>query len=100
MKKRGIRAERRARELLKKAGYSVIRSSASLGAFDLVAWNSSSVRFIQVKYTKGSARKALKDALNKLSKELIPQIHGVSVEVWVFAPGGWLHIEVVEDGKD
>jgi len=48
-KAKGNRNERRSRNLYKAAGYTVIKAGASLGAFDLVAWNSKEIHYIQVK---------------------------------------------------
>lgn len=60
---KGRRAEHRARDLLRAAGYEVTRAAASKGPADLIAWNSTSIRFISVKcgtkYLSGVEREAL-----------------------------------------
>jgi len=79
-KRKGIRAERKAKRILEKAGYLVIRSAASLGYFDLVAlgkWGS--VRLIQVKKDK-QITKEERETLGLLAKEF----KNFSVECWFF----------------
>lgn len=51
-KRRGYEAELRAKHDLMKEGFLVVRSSASLTAFDLVAIREDIIRFIQVKRQK------------------------------------------------
>ncbi len=50
---KGARAERRARKLLEAAGFTVIRAGASLGLFDLVAFNRVLLLVVQVKVNRG-----------------------------------------------
>ncbi|RKX61380.1 MAG: hypothetical protein DRP29_00605 [Thermodesulfobacteriota bacterium] len=79
-KRKGIEAERRAKKILEQAGYLVIRSSASLGPFDLVAIGThGTLRLIQVK--KGTqATRAEREAL----AELASKFKNASVEYWFF----------------
>ena len=46
---KGRRAEHRARALLEAAGFAVCRAAGSKGPADLVAWDTTSIRFISVK---------------------------------------------------
>lgn len=48
-KKKGRRAEWRARSELRRAGYVVVLSEGSLGAFDLIALRDSEIRLLQIK---------------------------------------------------
>lgn len=48
-KQKGNRNENRSARLLEAAGYSVTRSRASLGCFDLVALSASDIILVQVK---------------------------------------------------
>ena len=48
-KAKGSRRERQARDILRAAGYFVIKAGASLGEWDLVAFNSQGLRLIHVK---------------------------------------------------
>ena len=47
--KRGVRNEYRSMRLLEAAGYSTLRSAGSHSPFDLVAYNSSGIVFVQCK---------------------------------------------------
>ena len=82
-KRKGIRAERLAKKMLEKAGYLVVRSSASLGPFDIIAIGPhGSLRLIQVK--KGTqATRAEREAL----AELASKFKNASVEYWFFPEG-------------
>jgi Holliday junction resolvase len=48
-KRKGTRAEHRAMRILAAAGYSCLRSGASLGMFDVLALNGTGIRCVQVK---------------------------------------------------
>lgn len=76
---KGRRAEHRARDILRNAGYEVTRAAGSKGPADLIAWNSTSIRFISVKcatqYLSGIEREALM---------LGPWPPNSSVECWRF----------------
>lgn len=48
-KRKGTRLEHKTIQMLKAAGYTCIRSAASLGAFDIIAINPLGIRAIQVK---------------------------------------------------
>ena len=65
---KGANYERAVKKELEKEGYSVIRSAGSHGIFDLVAWKSDKILFIQVKYLC----KATKADIEKLNQIIIP----------------------------
>lgn len=46
----GRRIEYKTRDYLVERGYEVVRAAGSKGKFDIVAYNDSHIRFIQVKY--------------------------------------------------
>lgn len=74
---KGRRAEYRVRTLLERAGYVVVRAAASKGPADLVAWNTTAIRFVSVKsgqqYASSSEREALR---------LLPRPACATVEIW------------------
>ena len=79
--RRGVRAEHRARDLLKQQGYhTVIRAAGSKGAFDLVGLGSKEIALVQVKRRRGIS-KAERAELLELKKQL-PEF--VTVEIWRF----------------
>ena len=81
-KAKGSRAERRAMRLLSNAGYRCTRSSASLGAFDVIAVNSVSVRFIQVK----AGDRCQVRPLEREAIEMFAVPPNCSREIWKFYP--------------
>ena len=88
---KGGRIERRAKKMLEAKGYTVVKSGGSLGLFDLVAWNSTLICFIQVKSGRPPGpleRQRLKDATATIPK------CGV-VETWTFRDGDPKHPAVV-----
>lgn len=66
---------------LKAEGYNAVRSAGSKGAFDVIAYNDSVVRFIQSKYTNDPDR-GYKTDLRKMSECLVPQF--CTRELWVY----------------
>ena len=76
---KGRRAEHRARALLEAAGFAVCRAAGSKGPADLVAWDTTSIRFISVKsgtkYTTAIEREAL---------QLLLRPANASVKMWRF----------------
>ena len=89
----GYFAERRAVLDLRNQGYTVVRSSRSLGPIDIVAINAERVRLIQVKNTRERIiPKYLEDIkLLKLIKKPIE----CSIELWVWKVRfGWNYIPV------
>jgi Holliday junction resolvase len=60
---KGSRAERRARALLEAAGFQVCRAAGSKGPADLVAWDTTAIRFLSIKsgtqYASAIEREAL-----------------------------------------
>src|SRR5262245_30316926 len=76
--KKGANAERRARKLLEAAGYQCFRAAGSLGVVDLIAWDATSVRFVQVK-SNCACSPAEKEQL-----ALVTRPANCSVEIWRF----------------
>lgn len=64
-KRKGTRLEHKTITMLKAAGYTCIRSAASLGAFDILAINPLGIRCIQVKsntWPRPAERQSLREA--------------------------------------
>jgi len=76
---KGRRAEHRARALLEAAGFEVCRAAGSKGPADLVAWNTTSIRFISVKSGTKYASAAEREVL-----AMMPRPAPSSVEIWRF----------------
>jgi hypothetical protein len=81
----GRNAEYLARDILKKLGFTVIRSAKSGNMFDLVAINAHRVKLIQVKWSK--KERWLRAAINKemksdspISKIQVPAY--ADIEIW------------------
>lgn len=74
---KGRRAEHRARALLEAAGFFVCRAAGSKGPADLIAWDTTSIRFISVKsgtrYASAIERETLQTMLRPVNS---------SIEVW------------------
>ena len=87
---KGGRIERRAKKMLEAKGYTVVKSGGSLGLFDLVAWDTVVMRFIQVKSGRPPGpreRQRLKYATATIPKCGI-------VETWTFRDGDPQHPEI------
>jgi Holliday junction resolvase len=76
---KGRRAEHRARALLEAAGFMVCRAAASKGPADLVAWDTTSIRFVSVKSGTKYAT-----ALERETLQMLPRPANASVEIWRF----------------
>jgi hypothetical protein len=76
---KGRRAEHRARALLEAEGLIVCRAAASKGAADLIAWDTTSIRFISVKSGTKYASAVEREAL-----QLMPRPPNARVEIWRF----------------
>lgn len=74
---KGRAAEHRTRKVLEAAGYTCVRSAASKGRIDLVAWNTQHLRLIQVKRGGGRATPLERELLQTLDRP-----PGTSVELW------------------
>jgi len=77
-KAKGSRREWQAMKILEGLGYLVTHAAASLGMFDLIALNSTSMRLIQVKANRNPS-KAEMEAMKHL---LVPSC--ASKEIWIF----------------
>lgn len=78
-KRKGTRNEHRTEEHLKKLGMNVIRAAGSLGKWDLVAYDSTRVRYIQVK----SNRKPPKKEWDALVADNVPDAI-CTKELWIW----------------
>ncbi len=101
-KTRGIIKERELKIKLIKEGYTCVRSRGSLGAVDLIAFNTTNVRFISVKRTmsKYYSYKAEEEFLKTLA---IPPF--ATVELWIWTDkfeerkAGWIK-KIIKGGID
>lgn len=76
--RKGSVNERKSRDYLIGKGFTVIKAGASLGAFDLVAYDASEVWFIQVK-TNGTGSPAEREAM---VKTLVPINGRKFLHIW------------------
>jgi len=79
---RGYRLEREVRNILKKEGYTVIRSAGSKGLWDLVAYNAQEFRLIQIKKGRVPVRER-----EIIKAEKTPS--NTSKEIWVAKDSKW-----------
>lgn len=79
---RGQKVQYKARDELRQEGYHTMTAGRSLGPFDIIAWSSGSVRFIQVKSCQREKFYFEKDELEELVKEPIPK--SCRKEVWIW----------------
>lgn len=77
-KRKGTRNEHRTEEHLQKLGMTVIRAAGSLGMWDLVAYDASRCRFIQVK----SNNKPAKKERELLEAQVVPP--NCTKELWIW----------------
>ncbi len=90
--------ERRAMRLLEVHGYIVMRSAASAGPVDLIAWNSTERLNIQVK--RARSRHVLSDAKRMALREFrsAPWLPDDLVQLWVYGPeNSWLRWDYILD---
>ena len=76
---KGRRAEHRARALLEAAGFAVCRAAGSKGPADLVAWDTTSIKFISIKSGTKYAT-----ALEREALQYLPRPANASIENWRF----------------
>ncbi len=76
---KGRHAEHRARALLEAAGFAVSRAAGSKGPADLIAWDTTCVRFISVKSGTKYASAIEREALQQMARPT-----NSSIEVWRF----------------
>jgi len=77
-KGKGSRRERQAKKILEGLGFLVTHAAASLGIFDLIAINSTSMRLVQVK----ANRKPSGAEMEVMKRLLVPSC--ASKEIWIF----------------
>ena len=90
--RRGHDTERRCADELREKGYSVIRSAASKGAFDVIAVNATEVLFVQCKRTKSYARRAQLKDVRALKEAAVPMAGNVRKELWCWVDRKGWHI--------
>lgn len=90
----GYLVEREIKILLEKQGYTVSRSSGSLGIFDLVAFNKQMFRLIQVKRTKNKAVSYKKEIEKIRNFKNYP--YNARKELWIKLPRVKFNIIVIE----
>ena len=77
-KAKGSKNELKAKKLLELAGFTVIKSGGSFGTWDLIAWNNTKIRFIQVKTNKMPPLKEI----NQIKAAVVPL--AATKELWIF----------------
>lgn len=80
-KTRGTRRELDAIELLETEGYTCVRSAASEGPVDIVAYGINHIRNIQVKSRETGVRPSERETAIEAMAHL-PRLPGVSYEIW------------------
>ena len=86
---KGVRLERKAKQILEAQGYHVIRAAGSHGFADLVAADDQGVvpvRFIQVKSAKGKGRPSTPP---QCSFPLMPNAYAYTQEIWLWRGRQW-----------
>jgi Holliday junction resolvase len=78
-------------EELRAQGYEAQRTAGSHSPFDIVAWDSDTITFIQVKRVDGPVgiMPAVVEARNAWRDRYLPELEGVRIEVWVRCQGKW-----------
>ncbi len=90
--RRGTEAERNCMLELERQGYTVCRSAASKGPFDLIAVSHEHILFVQVKRTKNPARRAYPKAWRELLAVTVPRHACVRRELWCWVDRDGWHI--------
>lgn len=78
-KAKGSKFERKAKLILQKEGYYVVKAGASLSLFDLIAFNTDEIKFIQIKTNHQPTRKEIEKY-----KSFNNFPHASSIEFWSF----------------
>jgi len=92
--KKGYTQELNAKKELEEQGYTVIRSSGSHGAFDLVAFDFNHFRLIQVKAKKVFSRKEREIEIKKLGEYSKKVPHNARIELWIKLKTGFTKVVV------
>ncbi len=88
-KTRGTRRELAAISHLEKQGYIVLRSAASEGPADFVAFGPSNIKVVQVKSRAQGGIYPSEIVRAKEELEDMPRLPGVSYEVWCYRKVGY-----------
>ncbi|MCX6693975.1 MAG: hypothetical protein NT074_05440 [Methanomicrobiales archaeon] len=100
--RKGRDAEYAARHVLQDRGFFVVRSAGSKTPFDLIAWNSENLIFLQVKRT--TTLPSAKEVADRYQADLagareIPRPKRSHFQLWVMVPKkGWWRYEVLPSG--
>ena len=86
-KTRGTRREHAAIDDLERMGYTCVRSAASEGPVDIVAYGQNHIRSIQVKSRVDGIRPSELDMAKEAMAHL-PRLQGASYEVWAYRKDG------------
>lgn len=91
---RGRDNEYRAQRELEADGYTTIRSAGSHGTADVIAWNATSIRFIQIKSFIKRMTDYTKD-IAQLTELVTPP--NATRELWIRQQGqrGWLEKRII-----
>lgn len=88
--RRGTEAERKCMLELEARGFTVCRSAASKGPYDLIAMSTAEILLVQVKRTKNHTRRAPPKFINELWRAVAPTHGIVRKELWCWVDHrGW-----------
>jgi Holliday junction resolvase len=95
---RGYKAEILAMAMLEEQGYECCRAAGSHGRFDLIAWNTEHIRFIQIKSEKIPTNNTYSAERKRMAESKLPP-HG-RMELWVWGDRiSWRFIAVITGEK-
>jgi Holliday junction resolvase len=96
---RGYKTECVAMAMLEGQGYECCRAAGSHGHFDLIAWNTEHIRFIQLKREKIPSNNTYATERKKMSTSKMPP--NGRMELWVWGDRiNWRFIAVITGEKD
>jgi hypothetical protein len=95
--RRGSTLENRAKGQLEAAGYTVMRSAASAGPLDLLAWGDEGCRGIQVK-SGGRAWSNVTESRSRVKASLsaVARPSNMTYELWIWYERKWLKYTLVQ----
>lgn len=87
--RKGYEAERRAKQMLERMGFTVITSRGSHGPIDLAAWDSERILLIQVK------RNCYLSRVERSTLKTMPRPRNAVVQCWRFTGRGKPDVEIL-----